>query len=327
LEGIRIAGKPEAIAMCPYSLDLRERVAAVVDDDEESIRETARIFRVSTSFIVRLFQRRRATGTLEPKPHGGGRTPALGPSDRERLAQLIQEQPDATLKQLKQRGGFTCSLKTLWYALKRQGLTLKKKSLHASERDRPDVQKKRRSFRRQVSQIDPKRLVFVDETGVTTAMTPTRAWAPRGERAVASAPASWETVTVIAALGLDGVRAPLAFPGATDTTAFQTYVEQVLAPALHPGEVVVLDNLKPHKAAGVLAAIKATGASVLPLPPYSPDYTPIEEMFSKVKEALRRFGARVEGQLYDVLGEALRQVTLEDILGWFRHAGLCATPG
>src|SRR6266446_6002380 len=258
--------------MCPYSLDLRERVAAVVDDDEESIRETARIFRVSTSFIVRLFQRRRATGTLEPKPHGGGRTPALGPSDRERLAQLIQEQPDATLKQLKQRGGFTCSLKTLWYALKRQGLTLKKKSLHASERDRPDVQKKRRSFRRQVSQIDPKRLVFVDETGVTTAMTPTRAWAPRGERAVASAPASWETVTV-------------------------------------------------------LAAFKATGASVLPLPPYSPDYTPIEEMFSKVKEALRRFGARVEGQLYDVLGEALRQVTLEDILGWFRHAGLCATPG
>jgi transposase len=313
--------------MRPYSLDLRERVAAAVDHHEGSIRQIARIFRVSTSFIVRLFQQRRATGTLQPDPHGGGSPPALSPRDLDRLAQLIREQPDATLKQLKQRGGFTCSLKTLWFALDRQGLTRKKKSRHASERDRPDVQKKRRSFRRKVSKIEPKRLVFVDETGVTTAMTPAYAWAPRGARAVDSAPGSWETVTVIAALGLDGVRAPLAFPGATDTAAFLTYVEQTLVPALHPGDVVVLDNIKPHKAAEVVAAIENAGASVLPLPPYSPDYTPIEEMFSKVKEALRRAEARVKDDLYEVLGEALREVTLEDILGWFRHAGLCATHG
>ena len=158
-------------------------------------------------------------------------------------------------------------------------------------------------------------------------MTPADAWAPRGARAVDSAPASWETVTVIAALGLDGVRAPWAFPGATDTAAFLTYVEQALVPALHAGDVVVLDNIKPPKAAGVVAAIENAGASVLPLPPYSPDYTPIEEMFSKVKEALRRAEARVKDELYDVLGAALREVTLEDILGWFRHAGLCATHG
>jgi transposase len=313
--------------MRPYSLDLRERVAAAVDHHEGSIRRIARIFRVSTSFIVRLLQRRRAVGTLDPEPHGGGAPPALGPGDRERLAELIREQPDATLEQLKQRGGFTCSLKTLWLALERQGLTRKKKSLHASQRDRPDVQKKRRSFRRKVSKIEPKRLVFVDETGVTTAMTPAYAWAPRGERSVGSAPASWATVTVIAALGLDGVRAPLAFPGATDTAAFQTYVEQALVPALHAGDVVVLDNLKPHLTAGVAAAIEGAGASVLPLPPYSPDYTPIEEMFSKVKQALRRAEARAKAELYDALGEALRRVTPEDILGWFRHAGLCATHG
>lgn len=103
---------------------------------------------------------------------------------------MIRADPDATLKQLKQRGGFTCSLKTLWCALRRQGLTLKKKSLHASEQDRPDVQRKRRSFRRKVKHIESQRLVFVDETGVTTAMTPTYAWAPRGERAVDSALAS-----------------------------------------------------------------------------------------------------------------------------------------
>ena len=313
--------------MRPYSLDLRERIAAAIDEQDGSIREIARLFRVSTSFIVRLLQRRRTAGTLDPEPHGGGTPPALGPDDLQRLAALVREQPDATLEQLKRRGGFTCTLKTLWFALDRRGLTRKKKSLHADERDRPEVQKKRRSFRRKVNRIEPKRLIFVDETGVTTAMTPAYARAPRGERAVGSAPASWESVTVIAALGLDGVRAPLAFPGATDTAAFQSYVEQVLVPELHAGDVVVLDNLKPHLAAGVAAAIDAAGASILPLPPYSPDYTPIEEMFSKVKEALRHAEARAKAELYDAVGEALRRVTSEDILGWFRHAGLCATHG
>ena len=311
--------------MRPYSLDLRERIAAAVDDHEGSLREIARLFRVSTSFIVRLLQHRRAAGTLEPEPHGGGTPPALGADDLERLAELVRKRPDATLAQLKHRGKFTCSLKTLWYALDGLGLTRKKKSLHPDQRDRPDVQKKRRSFRRKVKQIEPKRLIFVDETGVTTAMTPTHARSPRGERAVGSAPASWESVTVIAALGLDGVRAPVAFPGATDTAAFQTYVKQVLVPALHAGDVVVWDNLKPHLAAGVASAIEGAGASLLPLPPYSPDYTPIEEMFSKVKEALRRVGARAKAELYEALGEAMKRVTPQDILGWFQHAGLSAT--
>jgi transposase len=313
--------------MRPYSSDLRERVAAAIDHHDGSIRWIARIFRVSTSFVVRLLQRRRAAGTLDPKPHGGGPPPALGPDDLERLAGLVRDQPDATLEQLRQQGGFGCSLKTLWFALDRLGLTRKQKSLHASQRDRPDVQEKRRSFRRKVRQIEPKALVFLDETGITTAMTPAYARAPRGERAVDSAPASWDTVTVIAALGLGGVRAPLAFPGATDTTAFQTYVEQVLVPELHEGEVVVFDNLKPHLSAQVATAIENAGARVLPLPPYSPDYTPMEEMISKVKQALRRAKARSRTELYDALGEVLRQVTSQDILGWFQHAGLCATPG
>ena len=313
--------------MRPYSLDLRERIVAAVDRHEGSLRWIARVFGVSTSFIVRLLQRRRATGTLAPKPHAGGPLPALSPDDHRRLADLIRGQPDATLAELKQKGGFTCSLKTLWMALRHRRLTRKKKSLYADQRDRPDVQKKRRSFRRKVRAIEAKRLVLVDETGVTTAMTPAYAWAPRGERAVDSAPASWETITVIAALGLDGVRAPLAFPGATDAVAFQTYVDQVLVPELHAGDVVILDNIKPHRGTEVAQAIERAGARVLPLPPYSPDDTPIEEMFSKVKQGLRRAKARAKTELYEVLGEVLKQVTPDDILGWFQHAGLCATHG
>src|SRR5512135_1128911 len=122
------------IAMRPFSTDLRERVAAAVDHHEGSLRQIARTFRVSLSFIVRLLQRRRHAGTLDPKPHGGGPPPALGPDDHQRLADLIGEQPHATLEQLKHRGGFTCSLKTLWLAWRRRHLTFKK-SLHASQRD------------------------------------------------------------------------------------------------------------------------------------------------------------------------------------------------
>jgi len=134
-------------------------------------------------------------------------------------------------------------------------------------------------------------------------------------------------MTGIAALDRDGVCTPLAFPGSTDTAAFQSYVAQVLVPALHEGDVVVLDNLKPHLAASVAASIERAGAQVRPRPPYSPDYTPIEEMFSKVQQWLRRAEARAKAELDKALGEALRRVTPEDILGWFRHAGLCATHG
>jgi hypothetical protein len=115
-----------------------------------------------------------------PSLNGAGPPPALGPGDLERLAALVREQPDATLEQLKQQGGFQCSLKTLWFALDRLGLTPKKKSLHADQRDRPDVQTKRGRFRRKVRTIESKKLVFVDETGVTTAMTPAYARAPGG---------------------------------------------------------------------------------------------------------------------------------------------------
>jgi transposase len=311
--------------MGPYSNDLRERVAAAVDHGEGSQREISRRFRVSLSFVVRLLQRRRDTDSLDPKSHGGGPPQALGPEEQQRLDELIRQQPDATLEQLRQRGGFTCSLTTLWRALRRRDLTLKKKTLHADERDRPDVQQERRSFRRKVKRIESDRLVFVDETGVTTAMTPAYAWAPRGERAYSSAPGSWDSMTVTAALGLDGVRAPLVFPGSTDAATFQAYVEQVLVPALHEGDVVVFDNLSAHLGPAVVEAIERAGASVLPLPPYSPDYTPIEDMYSKVKQFLRRVAARVKGDLYDAIGDALKEVTPEDIIGWFEEAGLSAS--
>ena len=199
--------------MRPYSMDLRERVAAAIDAGEGSQRQVAKRFRVSVSFVTRLVQRRRDAGTLAPKTHGGGPRPALGFPERVRLAVRIAEHPDATLKQLKEWGGFACTLTTLWRTLRRFRLTYKKKTLHAGERDTPEVQAKRRRYRAKVRRIEAKRLVFVDETGLNTAMTPTHAWARRGERTEGSVPSSWGSTTVIAARRPDGERAPLVFPG------------------------------------------------------------------------------------------------------------------
>jgi transposase len=307
-------------------MDLRERVAAAIDAGG-SQRTVAQRFRVSVSFVTRLMQRRRQAGTLAPKPHGGGPRPYFGLPEEVRLVLLILKHPDATLDRLKELGGFTCTLTTIWRTLRRFRQTYKKKTLHASQRDDPKVQAKRRRYRRRVAGIDAKRLVFVDETGVNTAMTPSHAWAPRGRRAVGSVPHSWASTTVIAALGLEGVRAPFVFQGATDTQAFGTYVEEVLAPELRPGDVVVFDNLKPHHAPQVRRTIRRAGASVLPLPPYSSDYDPLEELWSKFKGELRLVAARVREDLYNAVGVALDHVTLRDILGWFNHSGLYATHG
>src|SRR4051794_23442001 len=292
--------------MKPLSNDLRQRILDAVDNREGSRRKLAARFSVNTSTITRLLQLRRQTGSFEPRPHGGGVEPTLDHDALERLRKLVEETPDATLGALKQKLGVSGSRMIICRALQKLGLPLKKKSPHAAERDTPEVRRKRREFREEIGPIEPRRLVFVDETGITTAMTPTYGRAPRGERVVASAPASWESMTVIAALGLDGVRAPLAVPGSSDATTFLAYVEQVLVPVLHDGDVVVFDNLASHLVPGVAEAIEKAGARVLRLPPYSPDLNPIEEMFSKFKEFLRRAASRTRDLLVETVGDALK---------------------
>jgi transposase len=309
--------------MLPLSNDLRKRILDAVDNNEGSRRKLAARFKVNTATITKLLRLRRETGSYEPRPHAGGVAPALDGDALRRLRRLVEETPDATLEQLRREMGVSGSRMIICRALQKLGLPLKKKTPHAAERDTPEVQEGRREFREQVEPIEPKRLVFVDETGVTTAMTPAYGRAPAGERVETSEPASWESTTVVAAVGLDGVRAPLAISGAINAPTFLAYVEQVLVPELRRGDVVVFDNLKSHLGAEVFEAIERAGASVLRLPPYSPDFNPIEEMFSKFKGYLRRVGARAKEQLYEAIGQGLREITRRDILGWFRHAGEC----
>ncbi len=170
--------------------------------------------------------------------------------------------------------------------------------------------------------VDPAALVFVDESGTNLAMTPRYGRAPRGARVVGVVPRNHDpNTTLVAAMGLDGITAAMTVEGAMDRRAFDAFVAQVLAPSLHPGQVVVWDNLSVHKSVDAQRLIDARGCQLLWLPPYSPDYTPIEQAFSKLKTALRRTGARTRDELDDAITAGLATIAVADAQGWFAHCG------
>jgi transposase len=303
--------------MRPYSQDLRQRIIDTVQRGDGTGRQIAERFLVSVSFVTRLLQLHRSSGSVEPRPHGGGNPAVLTPEDLERLREFIKNRPDATLQECATHLGTSCSLVTISRALNKLGLPRKKKVPRAAEQDSPEVQEQRREFCDRLAGIDPQRLVFVDECGANTAMTRTHGRAPAGQRVYTDAPAHWESITLTCGVRLAGVTATLAFPGATNTGTFETYVEEMLVPELKPGDVVVWDNLKPHESEDAIEAVENAGAQVVSLPPYSPDLTPIEEMFSKVKGAMRSAAGRTKEAVYAAFGSALHDVTSKDIVGWF----------
>jgi transposase len=203
-------------------------------------------------------------------------------------------------------------------------LGAEEKALRAAEQDREGVAAARAAWRKELAGIDPRRLVFLDESGIDTRMARSRARAPRGRRAVGKVPwGRWERLTVIGALALDGVAACMSVAAATGTAVFLAFAEQVLVPALRdrPDAVVVMDNLAAHKAAIVRDALDRAGLAYRYLPPYSPDLNPIEQAWSKLKTRLRAEGARSREALEAALGPALATITAQDARGWFRLAG------
>jgi transposase len=164
--------------------------------------------------------------------------------------------------------------------------------------------------------------VFLDESGVTTEMTRRYGRAPRGERVREAAPAGhWSTLTLLGAMSAEGVLASMTVESPTDGDVFLAYLDEVLCPCLQPGQIVIADNLSAHKVDGVRERIEAVGATLLYLPPYSPDFNPIEPAWSKIKQHLRKTKARTLDRLEAAVAEALSTVTSHDARGWFRHCG------
>jgi transposase len=170
--------------------------------------------------------------------------------------------------------------------------------------------------------VDEKRLKFVDESGVTLALTRLFGRAPVGMRAVGSVPQNYgQNVTLLGALSLTGMQALMTIEGPTDGDVFRVFVTQVLCPTLCPGDMVVMDNLGAHRVAGIREAIEGCGAQLLYLPPYSPDFSPIEQCWAKLKTYLRGIGARTRRKLARAIKRAVLTITAGDAHSWFTHCG------
>jgi transposase len=306
--------------MKPYSQDLRERVVKAVDEGL-SRREIAKLFGVSEATIKRYLKLRRETANLVPKPIPGYPPRKIGALQKGLQPQL-EAHPDATLEEhcklWEAQTGVHVSISTMSHALQRLGWTRKKKTLGASERK----EEEREEWRKKAKNLDVNKCRVIDETGSNIALTRLYARAPKGKRARGSIPRNrGKNVTLIADLSVTGLGELFLIDGTANGDLFEAYVEQILVPTLHPGETVIMDNLSIHKRKKVRDLIEAQRCQLLFLPAYSPDFSPIEEAFSKIKSVLRSIGARTREALQDALEYACATVTASDAVGWFRHCG------
>lgn len=196
--------------------------------------------------------------------------------------------------------------------------------MRASEQGRKDVRERREIWHQSLADIPVENLVFLDESAASTAMARLYGRSPKGERLTGSAPAGhWLTVSMLSAVRVDGPVAPFLIDGAVDGAVFSAWVEQSLLRELRPGDVVIMDNLSSHRIAGVSRLLEESGHAYFYLPPYSPDFNPIEHMWSKVKSILRRLEARTYEELLAAMKTAILSVTENDCAGFFKHCGYC----
>lgn len=185
----------------------------------------------------------------------------------------------------------------------------------------PENEARRQAFAASQGALEPHRLVFVDESGFRMGSSTRYGWSPKGDDAPGKEPGAWETMTIIGALALDGFRGFTTIDAAASGEVFEAFVSQELAPGLRPGDVVVMDNLAAHKTASVRDAIESVGAEVLFLPPYSPEYNPIERAWAKIKSFIRRLPTLTREAFDTAVAAALDAISLSDIQGWTKFAG------
>ncbi|UPT87849.1 IS630 family transposase [Bradyrhizobium barranii subsp. apii] len=310
------------------SVDLRQRVVAAIDGGM-SCRQAAERFGVSAASAIRWRARLKKVGDIVPKRQGGDRKSQRIEAHSQLILEAVTARPDITLAELREllkRHGISTGIASLWRFFQRRKITLKKKTAHAAEQRRGDINAAREEWFEGQIDLDPERLVFIDETSANTKMARRYGRSPRGERCRAAIPhGHWKTTTFTAGLRSDGLIAPLVLDGPMDGDAFLAYVEQLLAPSLRPGDTVIMDNLPAHKVHGVREAIQAVGASLLYLPPYSPDFNPIEMAFSKLKALLRTAAARTMPDLWQAIANALKRFSPEECQNYLVAAGYDAT--
>jgi transposase len=304
----------------PYSLDLRERVVAAVLAGA-SCRKAASTFNVSVASMVKWSQRLRATGSAAAKPMGR-RQPRSLAAERDWLLARLRAAPDLTLRALVvelYEHGVVTSYGSVWRIVHDVGISFKKKRCSPPNRTEPTSLASVRAGRLIKTGLIRRGWSSSTMTWAKTNMTRLRGWSPRGQKLLAKAPQGhWRTLTFLAALRCDRIDAPCAIDGPINGESFLTYVEQVLVP---PGDIVIIDNLGSHKAKAVRHAIRAAGARLFFLPPYSPDLNPIEQVFAKLKTLLRKAGERTVEATWKRIGALLDAFSPQECANYFRNAG------
>jgi transposase len=319
--------------MRPYSNDLREKIIQAYQNGEGSLRGIAKRFLVSLNFVWLLFLRFRETGSVDPKPHAGGHPPVMTQECLAILQELVERENDATLlelrEQFRQKTGVRISRETIARALRKLRLTRKKKTFHATERENdPEIVAEREAFIQAIPEMDAQHLGVIDECGINLGMARAYGRAVQGCRAEAHRPADrGGNVTLIATLTSQGVIAPFMIPGSLNGEVFKIYVEQVLLPELALGDTVLLDNLSVHKVQGIADLLANRQAKMEFLPRYSPELSPIELVWSKIKADLCKAAVRTYDELVRAVKEALNKVSTTDAQACFRHCGYCIESG
>jgi transposase len=306
--------------MKAYSQDLRERIVQTVDEGKTQ-EETAYLFKVSPKTVQRYIKQRREKGHLLPNPIPG-RPPTKRAEIEAKLQLQLEKKPDATLQEhcdmWEAETGKKVSISTMSRAIEHLKWTLKKKTLQANERK----EEERELWKEQTKDRDASKYRFIDETGSNLSLTRFYARSPKGKRAYGTITRKrGKNVTMITDLTLAGLGEAFIIDGAANGDIFEAYIEQILIPSLNSGEIVVMDNCSIHKGEKVRQLIEARGCELRFLPAYSPDFSPIEEAFSKIKTILRGIGAKTREDLQKALEYAITTVTASDALGWFWHCG------
>jgi transposase len=284
---------------------------------------------VSASSAIRWRAQERREGDVRPKRQGGDRHSQRIEAHAELILSAVAAKSDIALSELWERlreRGVAVAIGTLWRFFKRRKITRKKDSARRRAAPQDGERGPREAGFVGRLELDPTRIVFIDETAANTKMARLYGRAPRGERCRAPVPhGHWKTTTFTAGLRHDGIAAPMVLDGPMNGEAFLAYVEQALVPELRPGDIVIMDNLPAHKVHGVRQAIEAAGASLRYLPPYSPDFNPIEMAFAKLKAALRAAEARTIPDLWQAIADALRRFTPQECANYLAAAGYDAT--
>lgn len=275
------------------AMKIREIILADLQDGMK-VSKISRVMRVDESTIYRLKAKYEQTGSLKANYEPSSRKYELDEAGLETLKQLVLEHPDITLEEIRESMQLSIKKSEISNILRNKlGFTFKKKMVHASKQKRPDIKLQREKWRETIKTLDVSKLVFLDESGVNINLTRRYGRAIGKERVYDYAPLNTpKSTTMLSSIHMDGTIIHQKFSGAVNREHFLNYVSNYLAPSLHPGDIVIMDNLCTHKVDGVQQAIQSAGAQVLYLPLYSPDFNPIKMLSSKIKSILRKCKAR-----------------------------------